>query len=140
MDKPSFVKLTCHYVVSCISFTCFYIQQPVTVSVRMRMLCQTYYFIVHLIDVLRRKAIVRFLLLVYLVHWVSNSVFCLFLEVIVYTGLFTVCTLDLRAACDTTDHSILLNKLQLSFGFSSTVHQWLHSYLISWTQIVPFGF
>jgi Reverse transcriptase (RNA-dependent DNA polymerase) len=45
-------------------------------------------------------------------------------------------SLDLCAAFDTIDHSILLNRLQHSFGFSGLVHQWLHSYLTGRTHVV----
>lgn len=48
-------------------------------------------------------------------------------------------SLDLSAAFDTIDHSILLNRLRHSFGLSGIVHQWLHSYLTGRTQVVRLG-
>ena len=48
-------------------------------------------------------------------------------------------SLDLSAAFDTIDHSILLNRLRHSFGLSGIVHQLLHSYLTGRTQVVRLG-
>jgi retron-type reverse transcriptase len=42
--------------------------------------------------------------------------------------------LDLSAAFDTIDHSILLNRLQTSFGISATAPQWITSYLTDRSQ------
>ena len=46
--------------------------------------------------------------------------------------------LDLSAAFDTVDHSILLRRLQGQFGFDGIALQWIRSFLSDRTQQVQF--
>ena len=55
-------------------------------------------------------------------------------------GLATfLLALDLSAAFDTIDHSILLNRLKTSFGISGSIHSWLSSYLTDRSFSVNLG-
>ena len=47
--------------------------------------------------------------------------------------------LDLSAAFDTIDHSVLLHRLQHDFGITGTALKWLDSYLSDRTQTVKIG-
>ena len=48
-------------------------------------------------------------------------------------------SLDLSAAFDTIDHSILLKRLQMMFGVTGTALKWLQSYLLNRQQSVRSG-
>ena len=48
-------------------------------------------------------------------------------------------TIDLSAAFDTLDHTILLDRLSRYFGFSHKVLRWFSSYLTSRIQSVTSG-
>ena len=44
--------------------------------------------------------------------------------------------LDMSAAFDTLDHTTLLHRLEHTFGWSGTVHTWIHSYLTNRSSFV----
>ena len=48
-------------------------------------------------------------------------------------------SLDMSAAFDTIDHTVLLKRLSCSFGVAGNVHSWIHSYLTGRTQSVRIG-
>jgi len=45
-------------------------------------------------------------------------------------------SLDMSAASDTIDHTLLLKRLSYSFGVAGSVHSWIQSYLTDRTQSV----
>ena len=47
--------------------------------------------------------------------------------------------LDLSAAFDCVDHDILLNRLEISFGFADSVLDWMRSYLAGRRQYVRYN-
>jgi len=47
--------------------------------------------------------------------------------------------LDLSAAFDTVDHSLLIERLQLEFGVIDTALDWIRSYLVDRVQFVKMG-
>ena len=50
---------------------------------------------------------------------------------------FTIlAALNISAAFDTLDHTTLLHKLERTFGWSGTVHTWIHSYLTNRSSFV----
>ena len=48
-------------------------------------------------------------------------------------------SLDLSAAFDTIDHSILLHRLAHSFGLTGSAFTWVQSYLTGRSQVVRIG-
>ena len=54
-------------------------------------------------------------------------------------GVTLLGLLDMSAAFDTVDHSILLQRAEVSFGLSGTVLSWLTSFLDGRTQQVVFN-
>ena len=53
--------------------------------------------------------------------------------------IFVLIGLDLSAAFDTVDHSLLIERLQSQFSVTDIVLDWLHSYLFDRTQYVKIG-
>ena len=47
--------------------------------------------------------------------------------------------LDLSAAFDTVDHSLLIERVQLEFGVNDTALDWLRSYLVDRVQFIKMG-
>ena len=47
--------------------------------------------------------------------------------------------LDLSAAFDCVDHSILLGRLEVSFGFGGVLLDWMHSYLVGRRQYIRYN-
>ena len=47
--------------------------------------------------------------------------------------------LDVSAAFDTVDHTILLDRLSISYGISGTAHAWISSFVCGRSQTVHFG-
>ena len=50
--------------------------------------------------------------------------------------VYILSLLDLSAAFDTIDHSILLERLHTTFGISGSALQWLRSYILDRLQVV----
>ena len=48
-------------------------------------------------------------------------------------------SLDVNAAFDTIDHTVILKRLSCSFGVAGKLHSWIHSYLTGRTQSVRIG-
>ena len=47
--------------------------------------------------------------------------------------------LDVSAAFDTVDHSILLDRLSISYGVAGSVFDWMRSFIVDRTQTVHYG-
>ena len=55
------------------------------------------------------------------------------------SGLSLLVSLDLSAAFDTNDHSIVLDRLSHSFGVTDIALSWIQSYLTDWSYSVRLG-
>ena len=51
-------------------------------------------------------------------------------------NMFVLSLLDFSSAFDTIDHSILVHRLHVDFGFTDTVLQWFSSHLTDCTQYI----
>ena len=66
---------------------------------------------------------------------ISNDIF----EAVDSGNATVIAALDLSAAFDTIDHSVLINRLEYTLGLGGVAIEWVESYLGGRTSVVKIG-